>query len=215
MNENKMWVEFEAFWNAPEQEELRMSCAKGWAFEVWQASRANDKQGEPVSAQVRYRRPEKGLPSWSAWQPAEVDETKPTYHFDEQGWEVEYRLLYTAPQPTKQQPLPCQECGGDGAGGEHEEDCAMAQPAACVGCEGSPAPENSPCAVCGQQSATGVSALVEALEEISDPIRFMQERLEEGERLNGRAAVQLAEDASYLRGIAIATLAAHHKGGES
>lgn len=23
---------------------------------------------------------------------------------------------------------PCQECGGNGAGGEHEEDCAMAQP---------------------------------------------------------------------------------------
>ena len=28
-----------------------------------------------------------------------------------------------------------------------------AQPAACVGCEGKPAPENSPCAVCGQQPA--------------------------------------------------------------
>ena len=27
------------------------------------------------------------------------------------------------------------------------------QPAACVGCEGKPAPENSPCAVCGQQPA--------------------------------------------------------------
>lgn len=36
----KTWKEFETFWNAPEQEELRMSCAKGWAFEVWQASRA-------------------------------------------------------------------------------------------------------------------------------------------------------------------------------
>lgn len=60
-----------------------------------------------------------------------------------------------------------------------------------------------------------VTQLVEALEEISDPIRFMGERLKEGERLNGMAAVQLAGDASYLRGIAIAALAAHRKqGGE-
>lgn len=60
-----------------------------------------------------------------------------------------------------------------------------------------------------------VTLLVEALEEIIHPVRFMQERLEEGERLNGMAAVQLAEDASYLRGIAIAALAAYRKGGDA
>lgn len=65
----------------------------------------------------------------------------------------------------------------------------------------------------GQQATPDVAGLVEALEEISDPIRFMKERLEEGERLNGMAAVQLAEDASYLRGIARTALAAHHKQG--
>lgn len=64
-----------------------------------------------------------------------------------------------------------------------------------------------------QREEAGVSALVEALEEISDPIRFMQERLEEGESLNGMAAVQLAKDASYLRGIAIAALAAYRSQG--
>lgn len=32
---------FDAFWSAPEQEELRMSCAKGWALSVWKASRAS------------------------------------------------------------------------------------------------------------------------------------------------------------------------------
>src|SRR5690606_16595388 len=32
---------FDAFWSAPEQEELRMSCAKGWALAVWKASRAS------------------------------------------------------------------------------------------------------------------------------------------------------------------------------
>ena len=36
-----------------------------------------------------------------------------------------------------------------------------AQPAACVGCEGKPAPENSPCAVCGQQPAAVDEAMVE------------------------------------------------------
>lgn len=60
------------------------------------------------------------------------------------------------------------------------------------------------------QPELDVSALVEALEEIIHPVRFMQERLEEGERLNGMAAVQLAEDASYLREIAIAALATYH-----
>ena len=38
--DEKMRAEFEAFWSAPEQEELRMSCAKGWAMTIWQASRA-------------------------------------------------------------------------------------------------------------------------------------------------------------------------------
>lgn len=63
------------------------------------------------------------------------------------------------------------------------------------------------------QPDPSVSALVEALEEISDPIRFMEERLEEGERLNGMAAVQLAKDASYLRGIALKALATYHNQG--
>lgn len=71
------------------------------------------------------------------------------------------------------------------------------------------------------QIATGIrdivdqrDELVEALEEISDPIRFMRERLEEGEQLDGMAAVQIAQDASYLRGIARAALAAHRKQGD-
>lgn len=41
MSSEKMRAEFEAFWIAPEQAELRASCAQGWAFEVWQASRAS------------------------------------------------------------------------------------------------------------------------------------------------------------------------------
>src|SRR5690554_2621638 len=47
--------------------------------------------------------------------------------------------LYAAPQPAEQ------------------------QPASCVGCEGAPGSDNSPCAVCGQQPAPDVAGLVEAL----------------------------------------------------
>ena len=53
--------------------------------------------GIPVAAQARFRRPEKGTPDWSPWQPAAVRCSHPTYYVDTQGWETEYRLLYTAP----------------------------------------------------------------------------------------------------------------------
>ena len=61
------------------------------------------------------------------------------------------------------------------------------------------------------QPTPDVVKLVKALEEIINPVRFMQERLEEGMRLNGIAAVQLAEDSEYLRDIAIAALEAYRK----
>jgi hypothetical protein len=42
-----------------------------------------------------------------------------------------------------------------------------------------------------------------ALQEISEPLKFMQERAKaEGGTVNGLYAVQLCEDASYLRSIA-------------
>lgn len=41
-----------------------------------------------------------------------------------------------------------------------------------------------------------------ALSEIVSPISYMQNRLKEGEQLNGIYAVKLADDANYLRGIA-------------
>src|SRR5690554_5158481 len=59
----------------------------------------------------------------------------------------DHRILEVIAEADVQgEPLPCQECGGDGAGGEHEEDCAMVQPA-----EHQPAPD--------------VAGLVEALEQ--------------------------------------------------
>jgi hypothetical protein len=69
--------------------------------------------------------------------------------------------------------------------------------------------------VAPQKPTPEVAKLVEALEEIIHPVRFMQERLEEGEQLNGMVAVQLAEDAEYLRDIAIAALTTYRdQGGE-
>lgn len=62
-----------------------------------------------------------------------------------------------------------------------------------------------------QQSVPNITVLVEALEEIIYPIRYMQKRLEEGMQLNGLAAVQLAEDAEYLRDIAKRALATYRE----
>lgn len=49
---------------------------------------------EPVAAQHRFRRPEKTAPNWSAWQPCHVTHS-PEWRIDDQGYEVEYRNLYT------------------------------------------------------------------------------------------------------------------------
>lgn len=57
---------------------------------------------EPVAAQHRFRHPQKTEPDWSPWQQCDV-RNRPPYEIDTQGWEVEYRPLYTAPQ--KQQPV--------------------------------------------------------------------------------------------------------------
>ena len=51
--------------------------------------------------------------------------------------------------------------------------------------------------------------LEEALQEIADPLKFMRQRAEAaGDKLDGFVAVQLANDANYLRGIASKALSA-------
>jgi len=55
---------------------------------------------EAVAAQHRFRRPEKGTPDWSVWQPCKINNKRPAREIDSQGYQVEYRALYTAPQPT-------------------------------------------------------------------------------------------------------------------
>ncbi|WP_158784753.1 hypothetical protein [Pantoea sp. BAV 3049] len=37
---DKIYEEFASWWSAPEQEELRKSCAQGWGWKIWKASRA-------------------------------------------------------------------------------------------------------------------------------------------------------------------------------
>ncbi len=40
MSTEQIYAEFDKWWHAPEQHELRISCAKGWGFRIWQASRS-------------------------------------------------------------------------------------------------------------------------------------------------------------------------------
>jgi hypothetical protein len=48
-----------------------------------------------------------------------------------------------------------------------------------------------------------VEYLKSALEKISNPIKSMEQELKEGETLNGQYAIQLSNDASYLKSIAL------------
>lgn len=65
-------------------------------------------QQEPVAAQQRFRHPQKTMPDWSPWQPCKVVD-RPAWQIDSQGYEVEYRDLYTPPQeaqPLREEPSP-------------------------------------------------------------------------------------------------------------
>jgi hypothetical protein len=55
-----------------------------------------EQKPEPVLAQHRFRRPQKGSPNWGKWHECSV-RNRPAWEIDSQGFEVEYRLLYTAP----------------------------------------------------------------------------------------------------------------------
>ena len=59
---------------------------------------------EPVTAQHRFRNPQRGTPDWSVWQPCKVEKKRPVWEIDSQGFEVEYQALYTHQQP-KREPL--------------------------------------------------------------------------------------------------------------
>lgn len=61
-------------------------------------------QQEPVAAQQRFRHPQKTMPDWSPWQPCKVAD-RPAWQIDSQGYEVEYRALYTPPQAAQPQPV--------------------------------------------------------------------------------------------------------------
>lgn len=69
--------------------------------ELREALEQPTQEAEPVAAQHRFRRPERGAPDWSVWQPCKVAQ-RPAWEIDSQGYEVEYRALYTAPQPARQ-----------------------------------------------------------------------------------------------------------------
>lgn len=78
---------------------------KGNAAEIGDSLRLAIEQAEkqePVTAQHRFRHPQKTMPNWSAWQPTKVA-NRPPWEIDSQGYEVEYRNLYTT--PPQRQPL--------------------------------------------------------------------------------------------------------------
>jgi hypothetical protein len=104
-------------------------------FDAYQAGAAHQRAQQPqsaeaVSAQARFRRPEKGMPSWSVWQQTSIKPNMPAWSIDSAGYEVEYRLLYTTPQPSagvvmpdvkqeiqqkdKRGDYPSQDCYNDG-----------------------------------------------------------------------------------------------------
>jgi hypothetical protein len=58
------------------------------------------------------------------------------------------------------------------------------------------------CSQIGIEKQKEIDRLKEGLKEIVSPILFMQDRLQEGEKLNGMMAIQLSEDPNYLKEIA-------------
>jgi hypothetical protein len=60
---------------------------------------------EPELAQHRFRHPRKGSPNWGEWHECSV-RNRPAWEIDSQGYEVEYRPLYTAPPAAAPRPEP-------------------------------------------------------------------------------------------------------------
>jgi hypothetical protein len=79
---------------------------------------------EPVAAQHRFRHPQKTMPDWSPWQPCKVAD-RPAYALDSQGYQVEYRALYTHPQPAKREPLTPEQIRKWWGSENGLEDCVM------------------------------------------------------------------------------------------
>lgn len=58
------------------------------------------------------------------------------------------------------------------------------------------------CSQIGIEKQNEIDNIKLALKEIESPISFMQDRLQEGEKLNGMMAIELSKDHNYLKGIA-------------
>ncbi|AYX14004.1 hypothetical protein GBL98_21085 [Yersinia pseudotuberculosis] len=57
MDITKSQSDFEAWWNAPEQAELRNSCAMGWGFRIWKASRESIENKAPPKIENHMSQP--------------------------------------------------------------------------------------------------------------------------------------------------------------
>jgi hypothetical protein len=93
-----IWVsEFETLFDflGSEADALRAALAENDVQQEIEAALAQPEQ-KPVAAQHRFRHPEKTMPDWSKWQECKVS-NRPAWEIDSQGYEVEYRNLYTPP----------------------------------------------------------------------------------------------------------------------
>lgn len=91
-------IALEALENNPDV----LECDQYWPehqYAITAIKEALAQQHEPVAAQHRFRHPQKTMPDWSAWQPCKIKHGRPAWEFDSQGYEVEYRELYTSPPP--------------------------------------------------------------------------------------------------------------------
>lgn len=99
----KAWADFfvATFPGLADKHELMISWFANAMMAMHDYLKAQQPQSaEAVSAQVRFRRPEKGMPDWSVWQQTSIKPHMPAWSIDSAGYEVEYRLLYTTPQPS-------------------------------------------------------------------------------------------------------------------
>lgn len=82
-----------------DQERFTNVCVRNVLFSHFEEPEcAVDINAIPVAAQLRFRRPQKGHSDWSPWQPSKIVLDRPPHFIDTQGYQVEYRLLYTHPQ---------------------------------------------------------------------------------------------------------------------
>ena len=56
LEQRRNWRAFLSWWCAPEQQELRYSCAQGWGWKIWQAAIASKQEQSDGETNVSHQR---------------------------------------------------------------------------------------------------------------------------------------------------------------